>query len=196
MSRYFQRDLLLAPNFPRALPQCSIRPVMLGQIQPICSFTVTVAEKLNLSGIVQADTAGASVGAIDLSTSGGLLPYTFDWTKDNVAFADTEDILYASAGQYALTVTDAAGCTAETVFLIPLVTAVSDLQNLLGLQLFPNPASDRIMLKTDGRQAMELRLTLFDAQGVLQQEWQMLQFLDVSARGFGWDGLRVGGLVR
>ena len=46
-------------------------------------------------------------GSINLQMSGGIQPYTFAWSNG----ATTEDIFDLTAGQYAVTITDANGCT-------------------------------------------------------------------------------------
>jgi len=174
----------LAPgsDFPTGLSTVQYQVTDAGNHTATCSFTVTVVDELNLSANVQADTAGSSVGAIDLSVGGGLPPYTFSWTQNNQVMAQTEDLLLAAAGSYAVTVTDADGCTVAAIFEIPSITATSDLQTLLGLQIFPNPTSDRVMLQSDKPQTRKLKLALYDVQGVLIQEWQMLPgFIEVSA---------------
>ncbi|HEY4789639.1 MAG TPA: SBBP repeat-containing protein, partial [Bacteroidales bacterium] len=51
-------------------------------------------------------------GILDATITGGTVPYTYQWTKDGVNYANTEDLSGLSQGGYALTVTDARGCTA------------------------------------------------------------------------------------
>ncbi len=50
-----------------------------------------------------------TTGEIDLSVSGGTMPYEFVWSNS----ANTEDIVELTAGDYSVTVSDANGCTAE-----------------------------------------------------------------------------------
>lgn len=73
---------------------------------------------------------GGSNGAIDLTISGGIQPYTFAWNNS----ATTEDVTGLSAGTYSVIITDATPSTQSATFTItqptPLVmnaTAVSPL---------------------------------------------------------------------
>jgi hypothetical protein len=53
---------------------------------------------------------GGTTGAIDLSVSGGVEPYTYQWF-DGVTFAaTTQDISDLAAGTYTVTITDDNGC--------------------------------------------------------------------------------------
>lgn len=55
--------------------------------------------------------SGQSNGAINLSVSNGVAPYSFSWTGPNGFTAATEDLVNIGAGTYSVTVTDAAGCS-------------------------------------------------------------------------------------
>jgi gliding motility-associated-like protein len=54
-------------------------------------------------------------GGINLSVSGGQSPFIFDWSNNGT----TEDLNNITAGDYAVTVTGANGCTAETSATVP-----------------------------------------------------------------------------
>jgi gliding motility-associated-like protein len=61
------------------------------------------------------EVCGLADGAIDLSVSGGALPYSFSWSNAAV----TEDLNNLGAGVYTVTVTDANNCTVTTSAVIP-----------------------------------------------------------------------------
>ncbi|TXH53609.1 MAG: PKD domain-containing protein, partial [Bacteroidia bacterium] len=65
---------------------------------------------------------GGATGSINLTVSGGTAPYTYAWSNG----ATVQDISALTAGAYAVTVTDANGCTANiNVIISQPVNAVS-----------------------------------------------------------------------
>jgi|GEM_PF-460222 len=71
---------------------------------------------LALSAVITAPLCnGQSNGAINLSTTGGVAPYTYSWTGPNGFTASTQDLTGLAAGTYTVTVTDAA-CTRTQSF--------------------------------------------------------------------------------
>jgi hypothetical protein len=86
------------------------------------SATVTQPPALSLSTTVTNILCnGSSTGAIDLTVSGGVMPYAYLWTNG----ATTQDISNLVAGTYTVTVTDANGCTKTTSVTITQPTALS-----------------------------------------------------------------------
>ncbi len=83
---------------------------------------------LALSAVVTAPLCqGQANGAINLSTAGGVAPYSYSWSGPNGFTASTQDISGLAAGTYTVTVTDAA-CTQTQSFN---VTAPGVLQAVL-----------------------------------------------------------------
>ena len=71
---------------------------------------ITVKTNLALSFVVTDVTCHAeSSGNIDLVVSGGRAPYVFSWNNGST----TEDLQNIAAGEYFVSVTDAAGCTVQ-----------------------------------------------------------------------------------
>jgi len=76
-----------------------------------CSEThsVTVSNSpgtLLVQSVVTDETCGNGMGVINLTTSGGTIPYTYQWSNSEV----TEDINGLSAGTYMVTISDGASC--------------------------------------------------------------------------------------
>lgn len=79
--------------------------------------SVTLTEPAALTATIAATNVscnGGSDGAADLTVTGGVPPYFYIWTTGAVA----EDIGNLSAGSYAVTVTDAHGCTVNSTVTI------------------------------------------------------------------------------
>ncbi len=83
------------------------------------SITGTVSCNVSASGVVTQPTCANNNGAINLTASNGATPYTYSWVGPGVN-PGNEDQSGLAAGTYAVTVTDAAGCTATASFTLTL----------------------------------------------------------------------------
>ncbi|MCF8373961.1 MAG: SprB repeat-containing protein, partial [Bacteroidales bacterium] len=96
------------------------------------NFTVTEPDSIEINyTITDVDPAVLNNGAIDLTISGGTLPYNFAWSNG----ATTEDLMGLSAGMYFLTFTDANMCSYIDSFVVT---------NLITNQLSATSNSDNI----------------------------------------------------
>lgn len=74
------------------------------------SYTVTEPDSITLTGTAtDADCFGAATGSVDLTVTGGTMPYTYSWSPGSAA---TQDLTGVAADTYTVVVTDANGCTA------------------------------------------------------------------------------------
>ena len=99
--------------------------------EPAAALTSSLASQTNVLCF------GNSTGAIDIHVTGGTSAYSYVWTKNGSAFAPTtQDLTGLTAGVYAVSITDANGCTASRSITITqptaaLSTSISSQTNVL-----------------------------------------------------------------
>lgn len=131
-----------------------------------CSImdTVVVSEPaaINHSATILDDT-GLGNGAIDLAVSGGVSPYTFQWSNG----ATTEDLSNLSAGTYTVTITDNVGCTTTITFTVSLVIGIADHATGPHVEVAPNPihASGLVNVTISHFGDGDLHVSIVDLQG-------------------------------
>ncbi|MCI5081559.1 MAG: cohesin domain-containing protein [Saprospiraceae bacterium] len=77
------------------------------------SFELTEPDPIELNEVVEYVDLGND-GSVDLSTTGGVEPYTFEWSGPNTFSSSSEDLTNLNdIGEYCVTVTDANGCVYE-----------------------------------------------------------------------------------
>jgi hypothetical protein len=84
-------------------------------------FIAQPSSSLSLDGIAtNGPCRGECNGSIDLSVTGGTLPYTYHWSRtgDGSFVRTTEDAISLCPGTYRVDVTDALGCTANRTWTI------------------------------------------------------------------------------
>ncbi|MCB0431307.1 MAG: T9SS type A sorting domain-containing protein, partial [Flavobacteriales bacterium] len=102
--------------------------------------TATVgSDNLSVSNLTTDDHNGTCDGTAGVSVTGGTPPYSYAWDDASSQTAATATGL--CAGNYSVTVTDAAGCDHVEATVVDLFTGL--VQNLDGaLQVFPNPSEN------------------------------------------------------
>jgi hypothetical protein len=89
-----------------------------GCISTLTGIEITQPKAIVFKGSVATKING-SQGSVDLTVSGGTPTYAYNWEGPSSYTAATEDISgLTTAGDYTVTVTDAASCTADTTFYI------------------------------------------------------------------------------
>ena len=114
----------------------------------IATAILSEPDELILTSLTELPLVVNPTGTVEVETSGGTLPYAFQWTDaSNNPFSNEEDLVDAPAGMYAQAVTDAHGCTAvlSPVELVAVSGAVEVFEP--SLKVFPNPASSEIFIE-------------------------------------------------
>lgn len=114
--------------------------------------------------VTNASSATASDGSATAEASNGLVPYSFEWSNGDTD-ATMEDV---EAGEYSLTVTDAAGC--ETV-ADPVVIDFSDFieDEESSFAIYPNPAEESVFVRFTNIQADRIELVNMLGQSILSK---------------------------
>jgi len=98
-------------------------------------------------------------GFIELSVSGGIAPYEFEWNTGD----ETLNIYDLSTGEYVLIILDDNGCSFQETFVVSAGVDIESLEN--ELKIYPNPFKNEIFIDDE-----HLRITsfkIFNAQGQL-----------------------------
>jgi len=82
------------------------------------SYTINNIATFSYSGTTSADSCNLTIGAIDLTITGGAAPITFVWSNGEI----TEDVTGLSPGTYSVTITDGGGCSAVDSFTVGNIT--------------------------------------------------------------------------
>lgn len=112
-------------------------------------LTLTVHEPMEID-YTTVKTTGEDDGEIDVSITGGVAPFSYDWAFDGIGdYDDDEDLTGLGYGAYKLTVMGASGCTSTITILLGSQASIAD-EDGLGIKVFPNPTTDQITIQANG----------------------------------------------
>jgi hypothetical protein len=131
------------------------------------SVTLTAPEAVESTLDLLVNESGSNQdGAIAVTISGGVAPYSFAWIDgQGSVISDEEDINGLSAGNYSLFVTDANGCESQFSYTIQSIVKVNDELLAARLSLYPNPSNGEVTLELADVPASKVALTVFDVHG-------------------------------
>ncbi|QQS29646.1 MAG: PKD domain-containing protein [Sphingobacteriales bacterium] len=126
---------------------------------------ITIFPELELTGsiITPAFSPNSTDGAISISLSGGVQPYTYIWSNN----ATTPEISGLSPGQYCVTVTAGINCSLTDCFTVPVVvnTEPEAIPLQYQVSIYPNPVSHSAQIRLEIPQTGNYNLLFFDLIG-------------------------------
>ena len=148
------------------------------------TFEVEEYLPLLLSGEIEPASGGMN-GSIMLNASGGLPPYSCDWSDGS---SDAE-ITGIGQGIYTCVVTDAAGCTSD-ITLEVIDVGVEEIQAFT--RVFPNPCTDILRVTSP----VPVNVSVYDATGKMVHLSSLfsVHVIDVSSWSQGLYLVNVGGI--
>ena len=129
------------------------------------STTVIEPGQIFTSGVVKNVTcAGLSDGFVDITAYAGTLPYSYTWST----LQSTEDIFNIPGGDYYVTVTDANGCQAVSLYIIkePLPLGISIVKT--DVQCFDAATGTLAVIPTGGSHPYYYLWNTFDTDSLIQ----------------------------
>ena len=136
------------------------------------SETVQVGEpsQIVIVGIVS-EGAATGEGEIDVTVTGGSLPYVYEWIGDGVNGFDTQDLTGISTGTYIIEVTDINGCSSIETF--NLTTDLKEIDTDVVARVYPNPSNGQFMVDIRGAQSGQVGYQVFDVRGrqMMSGQW-------------------------
>jgi hypothetical protein len=128
-----------------------------GDVQGAHTLDVTSAASGLALDETHRDASGPHDGSIDLSVTGGVAPYRYDWSSG----ARSEDLAGLAPGSYTVRVTDAQGCDVSlAVTIVSLAPAELTLS-----RPSPNPGAGPVRLRFGLPAAAAARLSVLDLRG-------------------------------
>ena len=124
--------------------------------------TIGEPEAIVVTGIVSEGSVTGE-GTIDVTVTGGSLPYTYEWIGPGVSGQDGQDLEGISTGSYTVDVTDDNGCTTQETFNI--TTDIRELGAGVTATVFPNPSQGEFVVDVQGGFQGALDFLILDAQG-------------------------------
>ncbi|MBK8563264.1 MAG: T9SS type A sorting domain-containing protein [Saprospiraceae bacterium] len=123
---------------------------------------------------------GLNNGSATAQASGGLPPYTYQWSNGG----NTATITNLAPGTYTCIITDSNGCTkTASATVLPGTNGTDELPGLRDLQLYPNPTSGEFDLFISLENPMNLQVKMMDVNGrilfktseevVLEKTWRL-----------------------
>lgn len=128
----------------------------------VVMLDLTVGAPMMISDTTILADNGTGSGSISVVLDGGLEDYSYQWSNDST----TADITGLSAGDYTLSVTDGAGCTAIFTFTVELNSATGATSyGGVTVRAFPNPFSESVTIQLDNGPTGEKLVEVIDVNG-------------------------------
>lgn len=140
---------------------------------------INVPVELSIGSIITNEVGiGAANGAINLTVTGGVPPYGFQWSNG----ATTEDISGLTGGSYTVTITElGTGCTREASFTVQTTTVDTKEADLIrDFSLSPNPTSGLTVLTLKLENQWSVSVQVRDALGRLVFENPVVVSKDIN----------------
>lgn len=158
-------------------------------------FSIPEPELLEINLNLTHHIENGELGSAEALIIGGTAPYSINWSTGAL---NTNNIMNLVSGSYSVSVEDQNSCVSEMNFEIDFLTSIKQLEQLNPV-LFPNPASNQLLIK--GIETQLIQIQIFNAQGqqvLAHQNYIPNQTINISAlpSGMYWAQLIIENQVK
>ena len=105
-------------------------------------------------------------GSVEVTASGGIMDYNYEWLLNGTFFSNDEDIYNLSAGNYNLVLTDANGCVVYTEnIVVGSMVSLNDSDLESSILLLPNPTDGQFMISLELDRKRNVKIEIYDVLG-------------------------------
>ena len=134
--------------------------------------TITSPDPIHLD--ISTTPSEGSNGAATVIASGGVEPYSFNWSTNPVQ--NGSEATHLSPGMYILTVTDANNCSKQDSVFIDNATAIEDFfPGMREAHIFPNPFENSLIVELEFDHPQPFLIELYDLTGKLIFEEKLVE---------------------
>jgi large repetitive protein len=151
-----------------------------------CSYSTTIVVTQPTAPLqvqmnsVNASGFGVNDGQANAVATGGTPAYSYLWSP---AGQTTPLITGLAGGVYTVQVVDAKGCTTNGTVIVDQANAISDLEKKYGLQVYPNPTADYIVIDSK-IQIKNVELIASNGQIVFTKQYNQLGIITINCAAF------------
>lgn len=127
-------------------------------------ISITEPDKLRYQITTNPSVNGLPTGRVDLTVTGGTLPYDFEWSGDLPA-SSTSSLSGVNPGNYQVLIRDANGCSLSVKLIVNLVTGIEEVAPRF--RAYPNPVAAGRPVHLEGLPTGLERWELLSLQGAL-----------------------------
>ena len=156
--------------------------------------SVSQPQAINVSTYVVDETFGSD-GAINITVSGGVSPFSFSWTGPSGYTSTNEDIGGLVSGSYTLIVTDANGCltTLNDILVDSFVGLFENGETIFNI--YPNPSKGIFNVSFNDNLVGEKGVEIYDLTGRVVLKSTIIKneecTIDISNKAFGTYVLKI-----
>lgn len=112
----------------------------------ITSGSITEPDEIDVTATTTDETSGSD-GSIDLTVSGGTMPFSYDWTGPNGFVSTDQNLTGLEGGIYEVTITDDNGCEHTTEVVVNSVVGINE-NTMSVFNIYPNPSTGSFTIST------------------------------------------------